>query len=347
MKEETTKDTVLEEDIRSFADRFSLASHLQGKHVAVTGATGLLGSCMVRCLIALDRKYGLHLRTTCIVRNEAKARSMFGNDADVIVHDFSRSDSLLQLPPDTDFVIHFASPTASKYFVSNPVETIRTGFDGTEQILEASRRAEVSSVVYVSSLEVYGAVYDDSKPVTEETMGYIDPMNARSSYPMGKRAAECLCKSYSAEYGLPVKVARLAQTFGAGVAADDNRVFAQFARNIINGENIVLHTTGQLSRCYCYTTDAVEGLLYVLLSGTDGEAYNVANESTYISVADMASFLCANFNPALKPVIHLQDGLGYSPVTRLRLSCKKLRALGWQPHYGLKEMFSRLILSLK
>lgn len=340
------RNNILEEDIRSFAERFSLASSLRDKHVVVTGATGLLGSCMVRCLVALNRKYDLHLRTTCVVRNEAKAHSMFGDEAGIILHDFSGQSSL-SLPSDTDFVIHFASPTASRYFVSNPVETIRTGFDGTEQMLDASRRAGVSSAVYVSSLEVYGAVYDDSKPVTEETMGYIDTMSARSSYPMGKRAAECLCKAYSEEYRLPVKVARLAQTFGAGVAADDNRVFAQFARNIIHGEDIVLHTTGELSRCYCYTTDAIEGVLYVLLKGADGEAYNVANESTYISVADMASFLCESFNPALKPVIQLQEGMGYSPVTRLRLSCAKLRELGWQPHYDLKEMFRRLIRSLK
>ena len=144
-----------------------------------------------------------------------------------------------------------------------------------------------------------------------------------------------------------VKTARLAQTFGAGVTADDNRVFAQFARNIIAGENIVLHTTGELSRCYCYTVDAIEAILFILLKGEDGEAYNVANESTYISIIDMAKFLCKTFNPDIQPVIQLKEGMGYSPMTRLRLSCSKVHQLGWTPRYDMKTMFQRLINSLK
>ena len=74
------------------------------------------------------------------------------------------------------------------------------------------------------------ANFDDEMPLTEEMQGYVDPLNVRSSYSMGKRMCECMCVSAYKEYGVPVKIARLAQTFGAGIAASDNRVFAQFAK---------------------------------------------------------------------------------------------------------------------
>ena len=258
-----------QEDWKDFAKNFPLYEKLRNKTIGITGATGLLGSCMVHCLEELDRQHGLNLTIVCFVRNEEKAQ------------------------------------------------------------------------------QVYGSIYDDSHPLSEEEQGYIHLSDTRSSYPVAKRAAECLCHAYAREYGVHVKTARLAQTFGAGVTADDNRVFAQFARNIIAGEDIVLHTTGELSRCYCYTVDAIEAILFILLKGEDGEAYNVANESTYISIIDMAKFLCNTFNPDIQPVIQLKEGMGYSPMTRLRLSCSKVHQLGWTPRYDMKTMFQRLINSLK
>lgn len=340
---------IQKEDYRDFAEHFALSHSLRGKTIVVTGATGLLGACMVHCLLRLNERHDLHLHVICVVRNVEKAKGMFGEERDELhyhVHDFGEREPL-QLTAPVDYLVHFASPTASQYFMSNPVETMQVGVEGTRQVLEYAKENRVASLVYVSSLEVYGTVYDDAEPLTEDRQGYLDPMQARSCYPMVKRAAECMCHAYAAEYGVPVKTARLAQTFGAGVAKDDNRVFAQFARNIIQHHDIVLHTTGELSRCYCYTTDAVDAILHILLEGKDGEAYNVANDTSYISVIDMARFLCDTFGTGIKPVIELKEGMGYSPVTKLRLCCEKLHALGWHPRYDLKEMFSRLIASMQ
>ena len=334
------------EDWQDFANHFPLYEQLRGKTIGITGATGLLGSCMVNCLKELNALYELNLSIVCFVRDTNKARHLFGESIIAIEHDFSKQKNI-SANVHTDYLIHFASPTASQYFVNKPVETMLTDFCGTEQVMRYALLQDVKSIVNVSSLEVYGSVYEDSTPLTEDKQGYIDPMEVRSSYPIAKRAAECLCHAYAKEYGIHVKTARLAQTFGAGVAKDDNRVFAQFARHIIAGEDIVLHTTGELSRCYCYTIDAIEAILYILLKGEDGEAYNVANESTYISIIDMARFLCKEFNPSVQPVIEIKDGMGYSPMTKLRLSCEKIHQLGWKPRFDMKTMFEKLILSLK
>lgn len=201
--------------------------------------------------------------------------------------------------------------------------------------------------MYLSSLEVYGEIYDDSKPVCEDSQGYLDVMAVRSSYPMAKRAAENLCCLYAAEYGVPVMVARLTQTTGAGIALDDNRVIAQFARLATYGNDIVLHTTGESARPYCYTTDAVSAILYILFKGKKGNVYNVANDNTYISARDMAEFVRVNFNPSIKVRVELKNDMGYAPVTKLNLSTEKLKGLGWLPRYGLYEIFDRLIKSLR
>ena len=343
-----TYNKIEQEDWQVFAQHFLLFEELRGKNIGITGATGLLGSCMVHCLMALNNKHKLDLTIVCFVRDINKATKMFSTCKQLIIvqHDFGKRKEL-PLDVHIDYLIHFASPTASQYFTNRPVETMLTDFDGTAQVLRFGFLQKVSSIVNVSSLEVYGSIYDDSEPLTEKQQGYIDPMQTRSSYPIAKRAAECLCHAYAKEYQVHVKTARLAQTFGAGVSKEDNRVFAQFARNIIAGEDIVLHTTGELSRCYCYTIDAIEGILYILLKGEDGEAYNVANEESYISIIDMARFLCQEFNPNIKPVVELKEGMGYSPMTKLRLSCKKIRSLGWAPRYDMKTMYERLIASLK
>lgn len=336
---------ILSEDIQAFVSGFPLVEGLRGKTVLVTGATGLIGSCAVRSLLAMNAFYGLGLHVVAVVRNMEKAFSAFGGPSrELSFYEYDFAGRKPFCPGRTPFyIIHLASPTASRYFVENPVETLLAGLGGTETVLEYARKVKPGAMVYVSSLEVYGTVYDDGGLLTEDKQGYLDPTDVRSSYPMGKRAAECLCHAYAAEYGVPVRIARLAQTFGAGVSKDDSRVYAQFARDVIANEDIVLHTRGELCRCYCYTTDAVSSLLYLLMAGENGEAYNVANEDTYISILDMARLVCREFNPGIRPVVELKDGMGFSPVTKLRLSTEKLRRLGWQPRYGLREMFGRLI----
>ena len=338
----------LAEDIRMLADQYGGAGELRGKRIMVTGATGLIGACMVRLLLTLNRAYGAGIGIAAVVRDRAKAIAMFGEADDMLRYDVCDFTADSCFDPDfrADYIVHLAGPTASRFFVDFPVETLLTIVGGTRKVLDYARRAGVKSVVFASSLEVYGIVTDDKCGLTESMPGSFDPSDPRSSYPAAKLAAETMCRAYAEEYGVPVCIARLAQTFGAGVGAEDNRVFAQFARSVVSKSDIKLHTSGTLSRCYCYTTDVVDALLCLLLKGNDGEIYNVANEDTYTSVMEMAKMVCDTFMPGSSPVIELRQGMGYSPTTKLRLSAAKLRQLGWKPRYDLKAMFARLIASM-
>lgn len=327
-------------DIEDFVQNFALTNSLNGAKFLITGATGLIGSTLVRCLLALNKD----IQITCPIRNLKKAKATYGEDIDSICFIECELVSYLRgLTENDDFqyIVHCASPTEGKYMIEHPVDTYMLAIDSTRAILEYARKKK-TDIVYVSSLEFYGQNFND-KLITEDMQGYVNNTDPRSSYPLGKRAAEYLCAAYAKQYGVNVKVARLTQTFGAGVSTDDNRVFAQFARSVIKGKNIVMHTKGESAKPYCYTTDCVSAIIYILLRGEKGEAYNVANQETYISIKDMANFLCTHFNPKLKVVVEEHPEMGYAPVTKLNLSTEKLRSIGWLPRYGLYDMFNRLI----
>lgn len=335
---------ILIDDVIQFASGFELSEQLRNKTFLITGATGLIGSVMVKCLLELNRQKGLGIKVIAVVRSLEKAQKVFAEEAAQIkFYQLELNEiGVDSIQDHVDYVVHLASPTASKYFVEHPVETLRTAVEGTSAVLEYAKGAKVEAVVYASSLETYGSNHTDEW-LNEDFQGYVNPLEIRSSYNIGKRTCECLCHAYAEEYGVNVTIARMTQTFGAGVEYNDGRVFAQFARKAIEGQNIELHTTGATSRMYCYTTDAVSAMLYLLVKGEKGEAYNIANKDSYISIRDMAQLVRDEFNPNIEVVIALKEGQGYAPETRLRLDTSKIEALGWSPALGLKEMFDRLI----
>ena len=248
----------------------------------------------------------------------------------------------------TDWLVHAAAETATKNFVERPVETIASILDGTRNVLEFARAVQVKSMVYVSSMEVYGAPSAD--PVTEADIGYLDPVRLRSNYPEAKRMAENLCVAYASEYGVPVKIARLAQTFGEGVRPEDNRVYAQFARAILAGRDIVLKTDGSASRCYCAVSDVVSAIALLLEKGENATPYTVANEDTFCSVREMAERLIAAHPESRSRLvfdISEEAARSYPPSSRLKLDSSRLRALGWEPQVGLMEMFDRMMEGMR
>lgn len=331
---------IVQEDIKSFVSMFTFAGDLQDATVLVTGGTGLIGSLLIRSLLGLNK--GVII--VAPVRNLTKARAMFEDittknlffeECDLLTTDFSFAHQI-------DYIVHCAAPTASRFFVEHPIETYDAIYLPSIHLLEYARTNSVKSMVYLSSLEVYGTIADGQLLVSEDVQGYLNPLDVRSSYPMAKRAVEHMCHVYAKLYGVPVKIARLTQTTGAGCAYDDNRVIVQFTRLGVEGKDIILHTTGEAARPYCYTMDAISGILCILLKGQLGEAYNVANEQTYISAKDLALFVQQHINPNIAVRIEVQKNTPYAPCTKLHLDASKLRSLGWTPQYGLEEICTRL-----
>lgn len=347
---ESVENKVLQNDFDSLAKSNTPFSKLDGKTVLVTGATGLIGSQFIKSIACYNRVNNTNIKVVAFVRSEEKAKKVFGEipNIELLVGDIN---SKIEYSGNVDYIIHGASATSSKYFVEHPVETIYTAIDGTKNILEFAKEKNVESFVYLSSLEVYGTPDGTKEKIAENDYGYIDQLNVRSSYSEGKRMVECLCCSYAIEYGVPVKIARLSQTFGAGVEYNDGRVFAEFARCAIEKRDIVLHTQGNTVRTYCYTTDAISALIYIALFGETGTAYNVTNPDTACSIKEMAQLVCDTFKEAdIKVVIDIPENVasfGYNPEMVIRLDSSRLEALGWKATVGMKEMFQRLVESMK
>lgn len=327
--------SIFEEDIKNIINYFDM-SVFNGKTILVTGATGLIGKLCVKSLL----NSGYNTQVIALVRDEEKAKNIFGESKRLtyLVQDINQRINTTRR---VDYIIHAASTTSSKDFVEKPVETIYTAINGSRNVLEFAKNKRLEGMVYLSSLEIYGV--NKKENIKEEDYGYIDILNPRSSYSESKKMVETMCISYGTEYGVPVKIARLAQTFGAGVSISDNRVFAQFAKAIINKENIILHTKGETKRNYCYTTDAVRGIFTILTKGENNNAYNVANENSYCSISEMAHLLENEYTKIEYKIDEVNRG--YNPTVKIALNTEKLNALGWEAKVNLKEMFDRLIMN--
>lgn len=324
------------------------------RSILITGATGFLGSLIVEQMIGRypDEEITLILP----VRDEIRAEDMYRKYADrrnrhfvFTKCDITNMDIDGIGFPKIDSIIHCAAVTDSAYMVSHPVETADGIVLGTKNILELARKHRVTGMVYLSSMEVYGVVDDIGRARTERELGQIDLEAARSCYPLAKRMAEHYCHIYHQQYGVPVRIARLAQTFGKGIRPKDRRVFMQFARAAREGRDIVLKTAGRSLGNYCASEDVLNALFIILEKGADGEVYNVVNEECTMSIRQMAELVAETLAEGKIAVRIEEEDLsktGYAPETRLRMSSGKLRDLGWQPQKGLSEMYRDLYLEL-
>ncbi|HFI0639751.1 TPA: NAD-dependent epimerase/dehydratase family protein [Streptococcus suis] len=343
-------DPIIDRDCIAFVEENTeLLTELSNKTIFVTGATGLIGSHLIFSLVYTNRILKTNIKIVAAVRSKEKALQKFADVLEEIDIHISDVSEVQTYEGNINYIIHGASVTASRDFVEKPVDTIFTTLNGTKNILDLAKEKNVENLVYLSSLEVYG-VNENQEVISESDYGYIDFTQVRSSYSEGKRMAECLCISYQSQFKVPVSLARLTQTFGPGVEYQDNRVFAQFARAVIESKPITLHTKGDTMRSYCYTKDSVAAIIYILIKGQSGQAYNVANEATYMSIYDMA-VLASKLDKTNKCTVNIElqdiNQLGYNPTVKINLQTKKLNELGWYPTVQLKDMFQSLISSMK
>ena len=317
----------------------------KNKKFLITGATGLIGSIYIKCLLYINKHLNLNINVIALARSKEKFNNIFSEyleEKNLKVYYQDIKDNI-NITEHVDFILHTASITNSKIMIKQPVEVIDISILGTKNILELAKKNK-AKIIYVSSMEVYGKLDNLKRKVIESDLGYIDVCNVRSCYCIAKRACESMCISYVHEYNLDIVIARLAQTFGAGVSTEDNRVFAQFAKSVIKKEDIVLHTEGKSEGNYCYTTDAISAFFYLFWKGKKAEIYNVNNEENHTSIYNMAKLIVDNFSDN-KVVIDIPKGniYGYAQDVKIHLSSKKLNDLGWKAKIDLLESYKRLI----
>lgn len=340
---------VIEDDLREIAD-YIKEFDIKNSKIVITGSTGLLGSLLVNGLLLANELYGLNNCVFALARDVKKARKLFNCNNKMLFIIKNEITEKIKISTDVDYVFHFASVTKSKEMVSNPVELIKTTVIGSLNVFDFAKERNVKSVVFASSMEVYGVLNEYDGTLDETKLGTLDLTNIRNCYPESKRLVENACSCYVNEYGVNIKVARLTQTFGAGADFDDSRIFGEIARDIIFKKNIILHTSGDSVHDYCYTTDAIYALLTIAIKGRAGETYNVANPNTNMSIKEMAELIADKFGEGKVRVIVEGDASKsgcYGSKSVIKLNIQKLKNLGWKPKYDLQDIFKRLIASFE
>lgn len=327
-----------QKELENIADMLPPVNLLKNKDILITGATGMIGSALTDFMLFLNKNYGYCIKIYALARDIKRLRKRFIS--------YSQEDGLYLLehniiyPLVMDkvpcYIIHTASNAHPYVYQSEPVETLLGNVEGTHNMLELAKSGENTRMVFVSSGEIYGQMYETDMPVSEEASGYVDTMEFRSCYPSGKRAAETLCAAYAKQYNTDVVVARPCHIYGPTALSSDSRAASQFIRQACLKKDIVMKSSGLQLRSYCYVADCISAILFILLKGRCAQAYNIANKASNVTIREFAE-KAAKYGE-IRIVFEKppeKEKAGYTPVTWAVFNPSKLEKLGWHGQYSI------------
>lgn len=330
---------------------FTLIDEMKGKSILITGASGLIGSSITDLLIRFNETHETKIEIYACGRSCGKMRDRFGEYAGKdYFHfvQFNTADIVYSDLPYSDFIIHGAGNATPDLISAQPVETMVSNFHGMYSLLEHAKSKHVGKICYISSSEIYGERKEcTDKPFKESDKGSIDHMNTRNSYSISKLATETLCLSAVKEWNMNVVIARPGHIYGPCISPEDKRVSAQWIVNAAQGEKIIMKSSGTKIRSYCHCLDCATALLTILLRGSKGEAYNISNPDSVISIKDMGMYLARAGRADFLIEEEKQENEMYNTMTNSSLDSGKLLALGWKGCFDAEHGFQCAVDVLK
>ena len=335
------------EDIDKVSQSLPELSELAGKSVLITGAAGLICSAVADIFIRYNETHDTPIRIIAAGRWPEEMLNRFGEYCNrdyfgYVKYDASKGNNKIDVK--ADYIIHGASNASPKAIVAEPVETMLSNFNGLHYLLNYAKENGAKRLLYISSSEVYGRK-SDGKPYKEDDYGYIDLLNPRNSYSVGKRAAETLCASYYAEYGVESVIVRPGHIYGPTASPNDDRISSAFAYAAARGEKLVMKSAGKQLRSYCHCLDCASAIIKVLMNGEPAKAYNISNPDSVVTVRQMAEAIAkAGGVELVTEAASDKEKQSFNPMDNSSLTSDKLEALGWK---GLNNVERGILKTLQ
>jgi UDP-glucuronate decarboxylase len=301
------------------------------KRILVTGGAGFLGSHLCERLLQLGHE------VVCLDNFFTAQRRNVEHLLDDHRFELVRHDVTEPLVIEVDEIFHLACPASPVHYQRNPVRTINTAVQGTFNMLDMAREVR-ARIMIASTSEVYGDPQEH--PQVEPYWGHVNPIGPRACYDEGKRCAEALTVSYTRQYGVVTRIARIFNTYGPRMHEDDGRVVSNFVLQALRDESITIYGNGLQTRSFCYVSDLVEGFIGLMALQEDPGPVNLGNprESTIHELAEIVIKLVRSKSTLRLDPLPVDD-----PTRRCPNIAKAKRLLGWEPKVSLEEGLQRTI----
>jgi UDP-glucuronate decarboxylase len=296
------------------------------KRILVTGGAGFVGSHLCEALIAAGHE--VLCADNFFTGNKANIEALLDHP----YFELLRHDVTFPLYVEVDEIYNLACPASPIHYQHDPVQTLKTSVHGAINMLGLAKRLK-ARILQASTSEVYGD--PNVHPQPEEYWGNVNPIGPRSCYDEGKRCAETLFFDYHRQFRLPIKVARIFNTYGPRMHPNDGRVVSNFIVQALRGDPITIYGDGKQTRSFCFVSDLVEGLRRLMDAPEDTTGpINLGNpgEFTMIELADAVIRLTGSASPMVFRPAPVDDPRQRQPdITKAR------GTLGWEPTIPLEQ----------
>ncbi len=343
---------IYHKDLINIAAVSLLRERLSGKTILLSGATGMIGKCIIDILMQYNNECpeDQQIHITALSRNAESAKQRMKEHWTKDTLRYISCDINAEVPEcgRADYIIHAASNTHPQQYAQDAVGTIASNVIGTKNLLDYAVSHQAERFCFLSSVEIYGENRGDTERFKEDYLGYIDCNTLRAGYPESKRTGESLCNAYARAQQMDFVIPRLSRVYGPTMLLSDSKAIAQFIKKAAAGEDIVLKSAGTQLYSYTYAVDAAIGILTVLCKGENGEAYNISDTESEVTLRDIAEWLAED--NGVKVIFDLPDAVeqaGYSTATKALLDTDKITRLGWKPQTHMREGLRKTVDSLR
>ena len=303
------------------------------KHL-VTGGAGFLGSHLIQKLMQSNQEV-ICLDNFFTGSKKNIQEWIHTPNFKLVSHDIT--DPIIL---DVDKIWHFACPGSPFHYQSNPIETAKTNFIGTLNVLKLAKKTG-AKLLFASTSEVYGDPKINPQP--ENYFGNVNPNGIRSCYDEGKRISETLCSDFQRIYNLDIKIVRIFNTYGPRMLANDGRVISNFIMQGLQNKPLTIYGNGNQTRSFCYVDDLINGIFKIMVSEVNGPV-NIGH-SLEVSIKELAEIIKNKINPRLEFIykpLPSDDPLKRNPDLE-----KIQKIINWFPNTSLEDGITKTILWFK